>query len=294
LKASVLPIWASACGEVNTSPELDERVFSAIWDWAGRFHLVEPKDVPTLKKVDPGRVRLLDHTYFEENNVELVIFRMDEFSNDSSALVFGLRILSRVVKCTLRTWYKVGTRAELRWTFPDPDPVNDEQLEGETPEELALASQDWLTEDGLQELKAVHGLLPYLPPFAYTFKPVHSWRIGDESRADAEERILQDLKKQLRDRMAEHESIARLVGYVKTPRILQSDHFDWLALYQVKGLSKYRVAKTVGASNATPSRVRANEKKVAKGIENAAELVIGPSWRLWLRPGTPGRPKSSP
>ena len=299
LKNSVLPLWA-ASQRIGTGPEGTSRVYQALWNWGASYGLVEPKDLPRLATIDYEGIWFTNELYFFMTAEMLHAMAPDFFAGfapESSAVVFCLTTLSRVVACTLDTWCKTPPGDELRWTLPNSpspfDTIDDDQFSELTltPEILANVWTTWVTfttKNG-ETLK-----LP--PPVAYEFAPVRSWNLlGKENRRDAERRILAALKVQLHKQLDQHEAFARRSGFEKKGRIIEKKHFDWLALFQVKGYSLPEVTEV--AQKTWPDKTTHFEdlKKTAfAGIRDAAKLVVGPSYKSWLRPVKLGRPKKRP
>jgi hypothetical protein len=73
-----------------------------------------------------------------------------------------------------------------------------------------------------------------------------------------------------------------VVGLQPTRRVTAKRHFDWLVQYQVQGKLFNEIAKQSGAK--TPS--------VFEAVRGAAERVIGPGWKGWLRRASRGRPRN--
>ena len=104
---------------------------------------------------------------------------------------------------------------------------------------------------------------------------------------------MRGLLEQLRQQMDRHEINADLLGLERIPRKLSTEHFNWLALYQVKGMRYAEVARVVQPTWPTKDTDLKNlTETVRSGIQDAAQLVVGLSWKSWLRQGKPGRPKS--
>jgi hypothetical protein len=65
---------------------------------------------------------------------------------------------------------------------------------------------------------------------------------------------------------------------------MSAEHFTWLVQYQVRQQPFARIANNDPSRPETPA--------VTDGVKDAAQLVIGPGWKRWLRPSKPGRPKT--
>jgi hypothetical protein len=285
LKNTVLPLFAAAKRQGIEGPGYEAQTWSAIWTWANQYSLIEPGDVERLNTPHTMNVaRRMDRDY---------MFRwaptdIEPFKSDSTAIVFGLSTLIRVVLRTLEAWSASSDLVELRWWYPALDPTIYDKISAE---ELASYTCGILEDEQLNEM-IQKGLLktPDPPPFIYTFT-VQAWSLRREDRDKATNRILEDLKIQLREQMDRHEDTARLMGLEKCPRIINTRHFDWLALYQVKGWNQATIARHVKKSwEAKGTSAEHLAQTVRSGIKDAAELVVGWSWRSWRRPGKAGRP----
>jgi len=111
------------------------------------------------------------------------------------------------------------------------------------------------------------------------------WHPLRETRAQTKKRILEEVCHQLDKKLDQAETLFCDMGFEKAQRVTALEHFDWLAKYQVQELPFAKIARHSGL-------VR-EQKTVAHGVKSAAELVIGPGWQHWLRPGKPGRPRKS-
>ena len=325
LKASVLPLYAAARNKfksigsdfisVAPDPITGEVPFwSAIWDWARDWHLVEAKDVPNLKnhRVTSSIAYWLfraiagigaDIGYSSELSSE----PFGPFDPESSAILFALSTLVHVVENTLDDWYTSKDLSKLTWTIPDMAEValalhktyGAMQDTNETPEERAEAFQT-LMEDPFYRLLIERGKLrdnaalldP--PPYIYKFT-VPAWRVHKEKRGDAVDRIREDVEKQLQQQMDYHMRIAKAYGLEEHARINQESHFDWLAMYQVKGWDFNQVTEEVKKTWPNEgTRLGALKKTVFAGIQVASELVVGHLFMSWRRPEKRGRPKTRP
>jgi hypothetical protein len=111
------------------------------------------------------------------------------------------------------------------------------------------------------------------------------WDLLQETRAKARARILAEVSSQLEVELDREEQRANEAGLTSGMKKIAQEHFDWLVLYQVKAWPYGRVAKVPGS--------RRDPQTVSDGVKDAAQLVIGPGWEQWLRPGRPGRPRKS-
>lgn len=265
--------------ELLKIPGYDSETWCAIWDWAEGFGLVEAGDVSRLKT--PQAVAIARHMDANLLFRSFPIF-VEPFSTDSSSITFALPVLIRVVLCTLRAW--ADGRASGKWVFPKKERTYFDKLATEKQWNMPFHDMKELIDSGLMRR-------PDPPPYVYYFW-TRAWNVQRETRSQAQQRISNDLTNQLRQWMDIHEAFAERTGNKELPRKFQSAHFNWLALYQVKGLGYPEITelakKTWGRKNITLEDLK---KTIHSGIRKTAELVIGSSWKSWLRVSKPGRPK---
>lgn len=330
LREQVLPPFIAArqripeahrtfCDQAPTIGD-DITVWSALWDWAQQYHLIESKDIAALKSWDPLCVIDLAHLH-GLRHVGRPVPDVSPFTLDSSALVFGLTTLVSVVKWTLKKWSEDPGRSDRKWTFPpDSSALDDKDNERRDDFLLKMAGvRSWeelelvLSRQALATLNNTGlkmNMLLRPPPYYYEFTPVRAWDIGHESRAKAQARILKAVKEQLRQLMDEQELIAERCGFEKRSRSNDDDKFDLLVAYKVEGLANYsQIAKRIyehrhGRTDKKKEsdadrgkreiRLHAIENQVTQAINRAAQLVIGPQWKSWLQDDEAGRAETSP
>jgi hypothetical protein len=112
------------------------------------------------------------------------------------------------------------------------------------------------------------------------------WSPDGETRAHARQRILTAVDEYL-DQV---EKQVRQDGWRPSPTKAEIEsHVEWLALYQIDGISHSEIARGAGAPS---DRVEIERKRIAAGIDSAGELIAGAAWRGWKRPPAKGgRPK---
>jgi hypothetical protein len=116
-------------------------------------------------------------------------------------------------------------------------------------------------------------------PFKYDFQTA-AWDARFETRGQARARILAEVAEQLDAAMDGEEAECEVLGLKRITRKTAPEHFEWLVRYQVLGHSFKRIAKEC-------FRTR---QAITAGVHGAAELLIGPDWKSWLRrSGKPGR-----
>jgi hypothetical protein len=205
--------------------------------------------------------------------------------DDDPALVFGLGAVAPIVLTTLNSWAESEpAEGPLRWVIQDFPSIYD-RLDMDGLEKMTAKMNLPL----FRELIESENLLtPDPPPYVYTFKPVKAWDVRKEVRTDAEDRIMDELRTQVKQHMEENERNARLLQFERSPIKGNREHYDWLVRYQVEGMRYADVFQTV-----KKEKPELSENTVRYGIRAAAELIIGVEWKRWLRPGKSGRPRRS-
>jgi hypothetical protein len=288
LQTSVLPHFIAARNRGGAYPGYADSTWAAIWHWAGQFQLVEAKDVQHL--ADPNARSIaakMDDDYMFRCDPSASI---EGFERNSSAVVFGLGALNRVVMRTLRVWSDTLALPPLEWSYPGKVlTVYDTSSE----EQLVQANQELLEGGYLEFLESGQVKTPDPPPYYYSIR-VRAWNLRRENQAEAISRIEKEFRTVLKEAMNRHEAIADKVSLERHPRKVNTDHYKWLALYQVKGLSYEEVTKLVHPRRGDKDISFDDLKKtVYAGIQDAAELVAGPSYKSWLRESKPGHPRKN-
>jgi hypothetical protein len=171
----------------------------------------------------------------------------------------------------LRHWHNHPEKAATL-DYPSELRLRDEMYEAvETPEEFV---QRFFRSDPA----------PKPDDAGYRFH-CQKWDLLQETRAKARERILAEVSSQLEVELDREEKRAAGANLESGIRKVAQEHFDWLVLYQVRAWTYGRIAKIPGS--------RRDPQTVSDGVKDAAQLVIGPGWEQWLRPGKPGRPRKS-
>jgi hypothetical protein len=112
---------------------------------------------------------------------------------------------------------------------------------------------------------------------------VRGWDPLQETRDDCIKRVLKQVRDELETQLDQAQALyEKVVGFQPAPRVKAEEHFDWLARFQILGLPYRQIGLQATDERRTTS--------VIQGVEEAAELVIGPGWRQWLRPSERGRP----
>ena len=240
-----------------------ERFFVALWEWAASFHLVQG-ECPFVEVVG-GQNPPEAATAAKREDKPRDLQRRDA-SWDYS--LFWVQVALTQILALLDSEL-VALYGTMDWLLPEQ-----------------VITCDMRATLQLFDLFLASLLYPYPenrgPDFHFVspgWNPVH------EKRGQARARILSELQTQLDERLDQVEKTHQKRGKEKVPWKVAVEHFDWLALYQVKGLSYQRIARDF--------RPKRCPQTVTHGVREAAKLVIGPRWKYWLRPGLPGRPRKS-
>lgn len=269
--------------EDAASAEPAETVMAAVWGWARRYNLVA--DQATLRRIAAE---------FGDDPL------LPEMAYHKSVLLVAYR--------TLRAWASSPeARAELSWHRPEDDKVefDDEALglfhglpdhvshgEDGTEGEFVCRQRDSREADPLQGDHRRYEIV---------FRPL-KWDPFEETPAEAAGRIAKSFRRHLARMLAAHHEVvrgpadkddrAREVGdVVKAGATLNPRHARWLVLHQVCGLP----FSTIGEADPLykdrePSKL---STIVGREVRDAAELLLGPRYELWLRPSSAGRPPGS-
>jgi hypothetical protein len=150
------------------------------------------------------------------------------------------------------------------------------------------AFQVWLLKNPAmrKHLRSRYGSLPFI----YEFTTL-AWDISNHiSRAQAREKIMAELEKQVDKTLDNTECIAK--SYLeKGSDIRAEDHFECLVMYQVNGLSYPDVTRQFLSLSNRSDSFKSKTATIASGIKAAAKKLIGPRFEQWLRASLLGRPK---
>jgi hypothetical protein len=259
LRDDVLPVYRQIEEETGRAPQpTDDLLLGHIWGWAEQHHLVVDRDDDQARQnteVPAGE----PETLAEIRNPD----------NVSPVRQFFLGWVLFAAYGTLKAWAgPQGPPAELRWTLPLRDFELGIVLEGAR--DLDRAAAELFTPG------------PAEAPPEYHFR-VAAWHPIQETRAECETRVLEEVRRQLKVQLDQADRLYRQVlGLRPTKRVAATRHFDWLVRYQVQRKPLLQIANGCSPSATTPS--------VWQGVRAAAELVIGPGWEGWLRHAPRGRP----
>lgn len=131
---------------------------------------------------------------------------------------------------------------------------------------------------------------PFLPSDCHTFEfEATRWHPLYETRKEAKDRLMRAFEAVLDLYLAKQvEDLKSSPAFQKNSPKLNLEHFDWLATYQVEGLSLSKIAQKF-----LPVDREGGRKTIAAGVEAAGQLLAGTAWDIWRRPAMRGgRPKA--
>ncbi len=224
-----------------------------IWDWATRRHLVSP--ISELHRIDR-------------------LARMDGLHPE----VRYHKSLIGSIAGALHAWQgSPGKRKSVSaWTVPVPPQFSLEDLilcqgmelaramaAGDTPGELASrVPREGERGDVLLEIRC------------------RDWDPFTETRAAARDRICARVRELVDRKLEAIEALVRCTGEATpSPYHYKPLHFKWLVRFQVQGWSKADVVR----EHEKVTRRPCDRTTVYHGIESAAEYLLGPGFRSWLR-----------
>ena len=117
------------------------------------------------------------------------------------------------------------------------------------------------------------------------------WSPCNEPRPQARKRIKDAFKQRLNEYLDKVEHEAKTAGMERTPQELREEDFERLVCFQVQGLNIAEIVRNHCESEDDEDSRESARKVVPARIDQAAQLVAGPSWKEWLRPRKPGAPK---
>jgi hypothetical protein len=99
------------------------------------------------------------------------------------------------------------------------------------------------------------------------------WDCRAETKVEAEQRLRAAYDAAVGRMLDEEKQQAQHFGGLPVPRRYERKHFDWLVLYQVA----QQGASAIGRAE------KESRQTVEKGIERAAEILVGHAYKRWLR-----------
>jgi hypothetical protein len=280
----------------------DIDVWRATWDWATRHELSRGMNMDMLKSpaafslaewcqkqpfLKGNRRRLPDRPWSRRLSRNMdVPLRVDR----SPEITFGMPLMETVWK-TLKSWddNRPTGLDNLRWdreTFFDPrDPANAISLEALKGLHAAATGPSAFSDVFHRHRVWVTGpRLPYIHTLV-----VPGWRIiAGQTRREAKAAMKAAAEQQIEQILGETARKMCTKPYLE-PRLDKRsvEHFEWLVLYQI---GKRNYAEVSRALDPEPEgSIISDTKTKTSGIKSAAELLIGPRYVEWLRPGRRGR-----
>jgi len=129
-------------------------------------------------------------------------------------------------------------------------------------------------------------------PEYFKFSTV-GWCPNTESRSKAQKRIRDAFKAKLKKHLDDIGFWAEHEGLKRTPLEWRPEDFDWLVLYQVKGLNLAEIVRNQHEAGNDEQILESARKTVPNRIDHAAQLTAGPCWKEWLRPKQRGAPQKT-
>jgi hypothetical protein len=225
---------------------------ASIWDWAAEHHLVSP--IGELHRID--RLARMDGLHPEVRYHKAII-----------GSIAG----------ALHAWQESPGKRKLAsaWKVAKPPAFSLEDLilcqgleladamaAGDTPGELASRPPRKGESGDILEIRC------------------QGWDPFTETRATASARICERLRELVDRKLGAIEALVRGTGEATpSPYHYKPLHFKWLVWFQVQGWSKADVVR----EHAKVSGRRPDRTTVYHGIESAAEYLLGPGFRTWLR-----------
>jgi len=118
---------------------------------------------------------------------------------------------------------------------------------------------------------------------------VDGWRTLAETLEEFRERAGQHFDRRLRE-YVERVHANQPAAHVRLRRPLVARHFDWLVRAQLEGTRYSAISRMLQGTG-----FDADRRAVGQGVRGAAEAVVGPDYKEWLRPtdkgGRPGPSK---
>jgi hypothetical protein len=242
----------------------NQDLVSAIYNWARTFHLVTSMN-PVDELIRPLEEVRDPHGFELESGSLQACYPDWQF--------FFAWIWAAAFK-TLKKWKNSNKKpARLEWNLPHRDLRSDGDPEYPRKVEAAISEH----ESRLNQPSSL----------TCSFE-CRDWNPCAETLAAARKRMKQEVSLQIEKKV---EATRKLFDYVTplindvAPKAMAVEHFDWLVKYQLQGIPYGRIGKQ-GAT-------KRGQQTIADGVKHAAELVIGPKFSEWLRPGRPGRPRKA-
>ena len=124
-----------------------------------------------------------------------------------------------------------------------------------------------------------------LPPAEPLKFEAQGWFVEREDWTEFKKRATHTFNQHLKTYKADMDAKLEGIGFRPAPKLREPDHFEWLALYQVLGLSPRQIATTLIENGGRDI----NENGVLRAIHRKAKLI-----GLTLRPNNKGKGKKPP
>jgi hypothetical protein len=258
---------------------LDDRDYAELypltWDWAKKHHLVAGE-------------RLLSYRFSYVGLTEEEIEKRRNAFNSSPELTFFVSFAWFAILASLDDWrVNAASQKVLEWKLPQRPPRIGDAWG-------ALSATGFLSSMSVSAVTATLISMSSEPiivrPFEERPKSIKNfqcplWDPLEEKRSTFRRQAIEHLTRELDIQLDQSESAMRCLGKLKVPRKVSTEHFDWLVDYQLLGNSFPEIKRT--------ARDASSRQTVDQGVKDAAEAVVGPCWKKWLRPGKRGRPRKS-
>lgn len=263
LHDEILPAFKRLCDAGSVGRRLYLELYPLVWDWAVHHQIITgDRLIPVIE------------TCRGLSDVEIEA-KYTAFGNSPEQTFFFSWAWFAIVGTMVDWIVDPRKKNALEWTMPIwPYPIGDGWglLSLRTNLDQPIQLEDLFIEP--KKSTAI--------PFTFS---VAAWNPRREPRGKAKDRILAQVVNDLDRQMDQVEALMRHFDVPKAPTKFNTDHFDWLVLYQIHGKHFAEIAE------ADPHKP--NHQTIADGVKDAALLVIGPAWKHWLRPSKPGRPKTT-
>jgi hypothetical protein len=112
-------------------------------------------------------------------------------------------------------------------------------------------------------------------PRSAEFQVAGRWGCTAETEVEAEQRLRAAFDAAVRRMLDEQWQQAQHLRGLPVPGRYERKHFDWLVLYQVAQQGASAIGKD--------AEEKESRQTVEMGIKRAAEILVGPDYRRWLR-----------
>ena len=258
------------------------KAWLASWDWAVRADLTRGLNLEYLRSDDGLSLAAWydQHPYWEQDRMKLLSEYVSTHSmnKDSLEVTFAIPLIINIWY-TLCSWASRPPKPnDLYWTGAAPS-VFKKLLS--TNEVLAMKeSEDDYTWKRFLFTHSFEESRQRVPPYEYKFT-VRARDVLFEREDQAKARIRETLNKQLDKHLSDHAANADKQPHLESRPEKTHDHYEWLVMYQVAKNTFTKIASLNKEDGETLGTARA---RITFGIKTAAELLVGPQFKEWLRP----------